>query len=153
MPATNEQIKQIIDVNEGTGNSTSAWEDGGETYQIEINNPAELYIAKQELITYAIEPADSVISPTTGDIQLKITAVRGDGAVLDSDSNPELFEWVNLSPTLIAISDTGLVSYVSGGSDDPADPVYAFAGGFCPALNPNQVESDAVIARFDVKLT
>ena len=153
MPATNEQIKQIIDVNEGTGNSTSAWEDDGETYQIEINNPSELYIAKQELITYVIEPADAIISPTTGDVQLKITAVRGDGAVLDSDSNPELFEWVNLSPNLIAISDNGLVSYASGGSDDPTSPVFAYAGGLTRALNPNQVESDAVIARFNVKAT
>jgi len=136
--ATNKQIEEILKVNEGTAHSVPSWEEVGETYQIEVNNPSELYAAKQGYITYAIQPLTGVVNPGTT-LQLVVGAVRGDGAALQSDVNPEEFEWYS-NTTNVSVSDTGLVSWNYGDGT-------AYVGAICRTLNPNQIpQTDSILA-------
>ena len=136
--ATNKQIEEILKVNEGTAHSTPSWEDNGENYQIEINNPCELRMAKQGYITYAIQPISGAVNSGT-DLQLTVIAVRGDGAEFRSDVNPEEFEWYS-STTNVSVDANGLVSYVTGDGT-------AYVGAICRALNPDQIpQTDSILA-------
>jgi hypothetical protein len=150
--ATNKQLDEFIKVVNGTSSTMPSWFKNGETYNaLDPKDPQQFRNAKLNYIIYAIDPSDSIISPSSGDIQLRITAIKGDGTTVDSDVNPELFSWYSMDESLVSISDTGLVSYVGGGNDDPNDPIYAYAGGICRSLNPDQLLSDSVLARFDVR--
>jgi hypothetical protein len=136
--ATNKQIEEILKVNEGTAHSTPSWENNGETYQIEINNPCELYMAKQGYITYAIQPVSGAVNPTT-DLQLVVIGVRGDGAELRSDVNPEEFEWYS-STTNVSVDANGLVSWSYGDGT-------AYVGAIARGLNPDQIpETDSILS-------
>ena len=134
--ASNKQIDEILKVNTGVADRAPSWQDGGEMYQAEVNNPQELYWARQNHITYGITPTSGVVNSGT-DLQLIVEAVRGDGARLESNVNPESFEWVS-STSDVTVDANGLVKYVEGTGT-------AYVGAICRPLNEGQNHADAVL--------
>jgi hypothetical protein len=138
--ATNQQLFEIIQVNEGLADSAPSWEKGeGENYDIEIKNPCELRAAKEKYVTYSITPETGNLDPTNDTLQLVVTAVNGLGESYSSDTDPDKFVWSSSVPGDVSVDDTGLATYIQGDGT-------AYVGAYCPDLNPHQHKTDSVLA-------